>query len=101
MKYHGLVWVSSLATFFLFLPSMAFKLWVFITGAPWSQKGWLVYLFLVVAIVQGVRLRRRFRKRQPNIDSLDALLFLAKQRLVKGELSVEEFRQIREELRQS
>lgn len=101
MRYHRLVWVSILATFFLFLPSMAIKLWEFITGAPWPQKSWLVYLFLVVAVVQGVRLRRRFRKNRPNIDSNDTLIFLAKQRLVRGELSIEEFRQIREELRQS
>lgn len=101
MKYKGLVWVSSLATIFLFLPSLAIKLWEFLIGAPWSQKSWVVYSLLGVVVIQIVRARRRFRKELSVLHSPDTLVFLAKQRLVKGELSIEEFRQIREELRQS
>ncbi len=101
MRYQGLVRVASIATIFLFLPSLAIKLWGFLTGAPWSQKSWLFYLLSGLVIVQLVRARRRFRKKLSDQNSPDSLIFLAKQRLVKGELSIEEFRQIREELKQS
>jgi len=101
MKYKGLVWVGSLASVFLFLPSLAIKLWEFLTGAPWRQKSWFVYPLLAVALFQTIRLRSRVRKSRSNLDCQDSLIFLAKQRLVKGELSLEEFRQIREELKQN
>jgi uncharacterized membrane protein len=100
MKHKGLVWVSSLASIFLFLPSLAIKLWEFITGASWHQKRWLVYSLVVMLLIQIIKIRLRFRKRTSGLDSHDSLVFLAKQRLVKGELSIEEFRQIREELKQ-
>lgn len=101
MNYKGLVWVSSLASIFLFLPSLAIKLWEFITGAPWHQKRWLVYSLLAILFIQIIKIRLRFRKNRSGLDSHDSLVFLAKQRLAKGELSIEEFRQIREELKQS
>lgn len=99
MKYKGLVWVSSLATIFLFLPSLAIKLWQYMNDAPWSQKSWILYLLLGYLIIQAVRARYRFRKKALDLNSPESLVFLAKQRLVKGELSIEEFRQIREELK--
>ncbi len=99
MKYKGLIWVSSFATIFLFLPSLAIKLWDFFTQAPWAQKSWILYLFSGFVIIQTVRARRRFRRKMADLDSPESLIFLAKQRLVKGELSIEEFRQIREELK--
>lgn len=99
MKYKGLVWVSSLATIFLFLPSLAMKLWEYLTDAPWAHKSWVLYLVSAFIIIQAVRTRRRFRKKEFDLDSPESLIFLAKQRLVKGELSIEEFRQIREELK--
>ncbi len=101
MKYRGLVWVSSLASIFLFLPSLAIKLWELLTGAPWRQKSWVVYPLIAIALFQAIRIRRRFRKSKSNLDCQDSLVYLAKQRLVKGELSLEEFRQIREELKQN
>lgn len=100
MEFKGLVWVGSLASIFLFLPSLAIKLQEWITGAPWSQKSWLVYTFLALIFFQVIRIRRRFQKSRPCFGSDDSLIFLAKERLVKGELSIEEFRQIKEELRQ-
>lgn len=99
MKYKELVWISSLATIFFFLPSLAMKLWELLIQAPWWQKSWVVYLILGLVIVYVVRARHRFRKKMANLDSPESLIFLAKQRLVKGELSIEEFRQIREELK--
>lgn len=99
MKYKGLVWVSGLATIFLFLPSLAIKLWEYLIHAPWAHKSWFFYLFSGFLIIQAVRARRRFRKKALESDSPESLIFLAKQRLVKGELSIEEFRQIREELK--
>jgi hypothetical protein len=99
MKYKGLVWVSCLATVFLFLPSLAMILWRYFIDAPWSQKSWAFYLLLGYIIIQGVRARRRFHKKAVDLNSPEALIFLAKQRLVKGELSIEEFRQIREEIK--
>ena len=101
MKYKGLVWVSSFATIFFFLPSLAIKLWEFLIRAPWSQKSWILYLLSGIVIIQIVRGRRRLRKKLADLRSPESLIFLAKQRLVKGELSIEEFREIREELRQS
>jgi len=99
MKYKGLVWVSSLATIFLLLPSLAMKLWKYMIDAPWSQKSWVFYLLLGYLIIQVVRVRRRFHKKAVDLNSPDSLIFLAKQRLVKGELTIDEFRQIREELK--
>jgi hypothetical protein len=101
MKYKGLVWVGSLASIFLFLPSLAIKLWEFISEAPWRQKSWFVYLLLFIILFQTVRVRRRIRKSGTHMNSHDSLIFLAKKRLVEGELSIEEFRQIREELKRS
>lgn len=101
MRYKGLVWVTSIASIFLFLPSLAIKLWEFISGAPWSQKSWLVYPLIVIILFQIIRIRHRHRKSRSGFDSNDSLIFLAKQRLAKGELSIEEFRQIREELKGS
>lgn len=101
MKYKGFVWVTSIASIFLFLPSLAIKLWEFISGAPWSQKSWLVYPLMIIILFQVIRIRYRYRKRRSGFDSSDSLIFLAKQRLAKGELSIEEFRQIREELKGS
>lgn len=98
MKLKGLIWVSSFATIFLFLPSLAFKLWEFLTQAPWAQKSWLVYSATGLVLLQVVGARLRFRKKIAGPRSPESLLFLAKQRLVKGELSLEEFRQIREEI---
>lgn len=99
MKYKGLIWVSSFATIFLFLPSLAMKLWEFLTRAPWSQKSWFFYLLSGVVIIKVIIARRRFRKKMSDLDSPESLILLAKQRLVKGELSIEEFRQIREEIK--
>lgn len=99
MKYKGLVWVSSIATIFLFLPSLAMKLWEYVAYAPWPQKSWVLYLLSGFMIIQAVRAWRRFRKKALDLNSPEALIFIAKQRLVKGELSIEEFRQIREELK--
>lgn len=99
MKYKGLIWVSSFATIFLFLPSLAMKLWEFLTRAPWSQKSWVFYFLSGLVIIQVIRARRRFRKKLSDLDSPESLILLAKQRLVRGELSIEEFRQIREELK--
>ncbi|NLW46458.1 MAG: hypothetical protein GXY86_03860, partial [Firmicutes bacterium] len=66
---------------------------------PWSQKSWVFYLLLGYLIIQVVRVRRRFHKKAVDLNSPDSLIFLAKQRLVKGELTIDEFRQIREELK--
>ncbi len=100
MKYKGIAWVSSLASIFFFLPSLAIKLWEFMTGAPWHQKSWIFYLLSGLVIIHIVRARQRLWKKPRDLHSPESLIFLAKQRLVKGELSIEEFRQIREELRQ-
>lgn len=101
MKYKGLITVSSFATIFFFLPSLAFKLWRFLMEAPWSQKSWIVYLVSGLMIIQVARARLKSRKKPFSPPSLEALTFLAKERLVKGELSIEEFRRIREELKQN
>jgi uncharacterized membrane protein len=56
---------------------------------------------LFIILFQTVRVRRRIRKSGTHMNSHDSLIFLAKKRLVEGELSIEEFRQIREELKRS
>jgi hypothetical protein len=99
MRWRVIAWVSSFAVIFLFLPSLAVKMWTYVTDAPWPSKRWVFYIVIGLALFWGVRWRRRRRisNREKKKDEL-SLLFLAKERLVKGEISLEEFREIRREL---
>jgi hypothetical protein len=99
MRWRVIAWVSSFAVVFLFLPSLAVKMWAYVTDAPWPSKRWVFYIVIGLALFFGVRWRRRRRisNQEKKKDEL-SLLFLAKERLVKGEISLEEFREIRREL---
>ncbi|HBF39527.1 MAG TPA: hypothetical protein DDW50_19685 [Firmicutes bacterium] len=99
MKWKVIVWVGSFAIIFLFLPSLAMKIGDYIVNAPWQDKSWLFYILIALALILGVR--RRLHKRAANQSPPKeevSLLFIAKERLVKGEISLEEFREIRREL---
>jgi hypothetical protein len=100
MKWRVVVWVGSFATIFLFLPSLLFKIWDYLIKAPWEAKSWLFYILAGLAFIFWVRWRWRKKHRVGQIrqDGEASLLFLAKERLVKGEISLEEFREIRREL---
>lgn len=99
MKGKAIICVGSFATIFLFLPSLAMKIWDFLLKAPWAAKSWLFYIFLTLLIFFGVRWRLRRRANDLSRPKEEvSLLFIAKERLVKGEISLEEFREIRREL---
>ena len=99
MKWKAIAWVGSFATIFLFLPSLALKIWDYIIYAPWQSKSWLFYIFIALALIFAVRWRihrRSIHQLPPKEEA--SLLFIAKERLVKGEITLEEFREIRREL---
>ena len=99
MKGKVTVWVGSFATIFLFLPSLAIKIWDFLVKAPWPSKSWLFYILLSIIIFLGVRWRLLNRSKYLTRPKEEvSLLFIAKERLVKGEISLEEFRQVKREL---
>ncbi len=98
-KLRGIVWVGSFSIIFLFIPSLAIKIWEYLTEAPWPNKSWLFYLggaFLLI-IFAGNRWRKR-KEILKNPVLVESPILIAKQRLAKGEISIEEFRQIRQEL---
>jgi membrane protein implicated in regulation of membrane protease activity len=97
MKLKVIIWVGSIALIFLFLPSLAIKIWDFLISAPWQAKRWIFYIIIGLSIFLFVKWRWRRRVKNMKKDEV-SLLFLAKQRLVKGEISMEEFREIRREL---
>jgi uncharacterized membrane protein len=91
--------VGSLMVVFFFLPSLIIKIWQFVVYAPWPAKSWLVYLALGAGLIMIVRyrLKRRVQRRTTGGGDLN-LLQIARERLVKGEISVAEFKEIRQEL---
>lgn len=100
MKRKKYAWVGGLAMVFFLLPSLAVKLWDYLTLAPWPQKSRLIYLIMGICLISIVRLRlRRLRRREQDVVlSENRLIYLAKERLVKGEITPEEYREIRREL---
>ncbi|MCL6590451.1 MAG: hypothetical protein K6U80_10900 [Firmicutes bacterium] len=102
MKRKSLIWPVVLGALFLFLPSLAVKIWDFLVKAPWPYKSWLVYLLISIALIKWVRWRWKHRKLKYEAPTSPPappdLLYLAKERLVKGEISLQEFREIKQEL---
>lgn len=98
MRFKGIIWVGGFSTVFLLLPSMAIKLWEAFKLMPWQYKSWLFYFItaLVLVLVARHNLKRRKAINKPETD--DNLLLLAKKRLAQGEITLEEYRQIKEEL---
>ena len=102
MKWKVIAWVGSFAVIFLFLPSLAVKIWNYLAGAPWQAKSWLFYIILALTVIFVVRWRWHKRTSlKSNGHEEGSLLFLAKERLVKGEISLEEFKAIKQELEQT
>lgn len=101
MKLKGIIYVSIIATVFLFLPSLALIVWESISSLSWEYKQWSFYLAfaLIILGIARYKLRRAKLKQNTGLQVDEAsLLLLAKQRLVQGEISIDEFRQIKEEL---
>lgn len=99
--------VGSLMVVFFFLPSIGIKIWQYLTEAPWPAKSWLVYLALGLSVILIVRYRwqRRVRQKAAQTEEPDflkelKLLLIAKERLVKGEITLAEFKEIRQELKE-
>lgn len=91
--------VGSLMVIFFFLPSLLIKIWQFVVYAPWPAKSWLVYLALGASLIFIARYRLKKRRQRRTTGSSDPnLLQIAKERLAKGEISVAEFKEIRQEL---
>src|SRR5689334_2485397 len=102
-----IVWVGSIALFFFFVPSLALKIWDFIVFAPWQVKSWLFYLIIAVVMINFIRWRLR-HKNIPSVTEPESTwhegekpLLIAKERLAKGEISLEEFREIRRKLKEA
>lgn len=91
--------VGSLIVVFFFLPSLMIKIWRFLVDAPWTAKSWLFYLALGVGLILMARYRwkKQLRRKTTGSGELN-LLEIAKERLVKGEISLTEFKEIRQEL---
>ena len=98
MKRKVAVWVGSFAVIFLFLPSLAVKIGLFFVEAPWHAKSWFFYLLTGLLLIFFLRWRRKKNVSLREKNEQFSLLFLAKERLAKGEISLEEFREIRREL---
>ncbi|HOJ78161.1 MAG TPA: hypothetical protein PLZ08_01155 [Bacillota bacterium] len=100
MKLKGIIYVSIIATVFLFLPSLALIVWESISSLSWEYKQWSFYLAfaLIILGIARYKLRRAKLKQNTGLQVDEASLLLAKQRLVQGEISIDEFRQIKEEL---
>jgi uncharacterized membrane protein len=101
MRWRVISWVGSFTMVFLFLPSLAIKIWDYLMGAPWKAKSWIFYMMMGLLVVFWVRWRwHRHKRLATKLEKKEevSLLFLAKERLVKGEISLEEFREIRQEL---
>lgn len=99
MKYHQIAGVAGFMSIFFFLPSLAVKLWNWLIYAPWYRKGWLVYLFIGLLLIAWVRRRvGNWKMQSQPVERPDHPLYIAKQRLAAGELTVEEFRRIKQEL---
>lgn len=96
----GLTWIGSISVIFLFLPSLAIKIWEYLVTAPWPNKRWLFYFLgaIVIFIIARMRWRKRSREKATNLQMNEEPIFLAKQRLAKGEIGIEEFRAIKDEL---
>lgn len=90
--------VGSLMVIFFFLPSLLMKIWQALVKAPWPVKSWLVYLALGAGLVLLARRRLRKGLQKKNAETKSDLIQIAKERLVKGEISVTEFKEIRQEL---
>ncbi|TCL75263.1 hypothetical protein EDC14_1003195 [Hydrogenispora ethanolica] len=102
MSLKSFVWVGSISVIFLFLPSLAGKVWEFFAYAPWSVKGWLIYLLMALVMIRIARARwkrRTLRKQQELADAPVSLLNIAKERLARGEINIDEFKAIKEELK--
>lgn len=99
MKFKGIIWVSGFSIIFFFLPSLALKIFDYLRFLPWRYQMWLVYFFLATIIFGFARRNFRHRKNEKNLESKDNLLFIAKRRLAEGDISLEEFRQIKQEIK--
>ncbi len=99
MKYRRMAGVAGFMSVFFFLPSLAVKLWNWLVYAPWHRKSWLVYLLIGLLVIAWVRHRAgNWKLRLQPVDQTNQPLQIAKQRLAAGELSLEEFRRIKQEL---
>lgn len=98
MKSKELIWVGGFSSIFFFLPSLALKIGEYFINAPWSVKRMTGYSLVAVALIGFIRRRLRWRKLKQAFFSKDAPLIIAQRRLAQGEISLDEFRQIKEEL---
>jgi uncharacterized membrane protein len=78
---------------------LAVKIWEGLLYTPWQIKRWFSYPLLALLCFWWVRRHWRPLPGREDANEEHSLLYLAKQRLVKGEISLEEFRAIRQELK--
>lgn len=98
MKHQAWVWVGGFASIFLFLPSLAIKIWRYVWTSSWQFKSILIYGLAGIILIGWVRWRmiRRYIKREQH--DADMLLKIVQRRLAEGKISLEEYRQIKQEL---
>lgn len=98
MKHKRLIYVCGFAIIFFFLPSLGFKLWNLLWEVPTEMKLFICYgLVGWVLLWWGRRRMQRYKAfREVSGDQLP--LCIAKRRLATGEISLDEFRQIKQEL---
>lgn len=98
MRSKELIWVGGFSSIFFFLPSLALKLGDYFIRAPWPIKRMIGYGLVAVMLIAFIRRRLKWRKLKRALFSGDAPIAIAQRRLAQGEISLDEFRQIKEEL---
>ena len=97
MRLKALVWVSSFAVICFFLPSLVMKLWEWLRSDLWFYRGWLIYPLVAFLLIFIARRRRRAQLARSGMGE-GQLLLLVKERLARGEITIDEFHLLRQEL---
>jgi len=99
MHLKSLFWLGSFSTIFFFLPSLFLKIGELFISSSWRLKIGLTYLSVGLIIVMIARRRLARLKREKILKQPEDLLYLAKRRLAEGEITLKEFREIKQELK--
>ncbi len=100
MQLKKIAWVFGVSVLFFFLPSLAGKIWSYLSQLPWGVKSVLIYFLLALGMVFWVRKRKHRAANPPQAPARPevSLLQIVKERLAKGEIGIEEYRQLKKEL---
>jgi uncharacterized membrane protein len=98
VKYKAWVWIGGLSSIFFFLPSLAIKIFQFILESSWQIKSIFVYAGLGIILIDLIRHRLLWKRINPETIQEVTPLLIVQRRLAEGKISLDEYRQIKEEL---